>query len=155
MLEGDQQFTTRERNWHCFRTKNGIGEVTQGALCNMNKTRKKPLNLPVSSINVPSIVLEEDRLTMRFCDWHQRTVEIVFDGVVTYRWVNKPDDSGIQDDAMFEIRQSDWKSLCAEEFALAANDVRRLRHYQYCVFECWCVDILCEGFSGPEVVSAG
>lgn len=120
----------------------------------MNKTKKKPLNLPVSSINVPSIVLEEDRLIMRFFDWHQRHVELAFEGVLTYRWVNKPDDGGIQDDAMFEIRQSEWKDRCAEEFELEPKELRNLRHYQYCVFECWRVDILCESFSGPDVLPA-
>ena len=118
----------------------------------MTKTKKKPLNLPVSSINVPSIVLEEDRLVMRFFDWHQRSVELIFEGVLTYRWVNQPDDSGIQDDAMFEIRQSEWKNRCAEEFEVAEHDLRSLRHYQYCVYECWRVDILCESFSGPDIV---
>ena len=74
--------------------------------------RAEPINLgfSVADAEYPDLLLSRQRLTIRFTDWRDQNVEVVFKDVIALRWQEAEHYVDDQDrfDATVEVHESNW-----------------------------------------------
>ncbi len=111
----------------------------------IDQERKRRLKLNISATNMPSIHFHEDDLSFSFTDWDENEVRIDFQSTLAFRWFNNMEKcEAIEDDVAFEILRSNWITELKESIPKGAQSDRRLRHYRFCVYNCWVLEVACE-----------
>jgi hypothetical protein len=110
----------------------------------------------------PSLVYERGALRVRFLDWRERCVELVFRGAIAFSW----DDgdaawcAGHRDDASYIVNGSGWLRRHVEVGTIEAASEHR--HYKLCFNAAWRLAGDCDGlgsgltlrFRGPAGLGA-
>ncbi len=111
----------------------------------MGEEYKRNLGISISSTNVPTIQMCEDKLKLSFLNWDNENIEIEFASTLAFRWHHLPCPDRLDDDVAFEVLNSQWviELLFSEE--PESKSVGKYHHYQFCVYGCWLFEVVAEG----------
>ena len=122
----------------------------------MKEESKRHLGISISSTNVPTIELCEDKLKLSFLNWSYQTVQIDFASALAFRWNNLPCPEELDDDVAFEVFNSEWlREILFGDDESESDGKTKYHHYQFCVSGCWLFEVIAEGIglviNEPEV----
>ena len=88
----------------------------------------------------------EGTLRLRFVDWQERAVSVLFGDVVAFKWQEAEELKSEEPfDGSYEIVDSPWIAMHANQGFL--DDGIRYRHLRFNFNSCGSLELICSGFS--------
>ena len=100
------------------------------------------INLGFSTADAEGVQLHFERgdLVLRFVDWQEKPVQVVFRKVLGFKWDDELDPVDHRDDCCYRIADSAWLT---NQTALAAIDTpHEYSHLRLCFNACGMLDVL-------------
>lgn len=110
----------------------------------MSEESKRNLGISISSTNVPTIQMCEDKLQLSFLNWECQNIQIEFASTLAFRWNSLPCSDKLNDDVAFEVFNSEWLSEIIDEDS-QSDKKTDYHHYQFCIYGCWLFEVIAEG----------
>jgi hypothetical protein len=100
------------------------------------------VNLGVSTADADNVDLHFDGsdLVLSFVDWQEVPRQLIFHDVLAFRWQDF-DETGIRDDATYEVLESEWLAQQADLQGVKAA-VENYTHYKLCFNAAGVLDVL-------------
>lgn len=121
----------------------------------MSEESKRNLGISISSTNVPTIQMCEDRLKLSFLNWDYQNIQLEFASTLAFRWNSLPCPGNFDDDVAFEVFNSEWLHEIVFSDDSERDEKANYHHYQFCVYGCWLFEVIAEGLGmtkeEPEV----
>lgn len=121
----------------------------------MSEESKRNLGISISSTNVPTIQMCEDKLQLSFVNWDYQNIQIEFSTTLAFRWNSLPCPDRLDDDVAFEVFHSEWLREIVFGDDAEHDGKTDYHHYQFCIYGCWLFEVIAEGLGmikdDPEV----
>ncbi len=90
------------------------------------------VDLGISTADADNVEVHFDGgdLVLTFLDWQEVPRQVIFRGVLAYRWQDF-DETGIRDDTTYEVLESEWLAQQADLQGVKAA-VENYAHYKLC-----------------------
>lgn len=92
-----------------------------------------------------TVQFSSGELVLTFVDWQERFRRKAFSDVLAFRW-QEFDEEGIRDDAVYEVKNSDWLARQCQRQGVERD---RYVHFKLCFNACGTLDVLCSRTEGP------